>query len=122
MAALAEGLNSNLGGRPASEFPGSTFPSAFADGIASYARGEGVMKLYFYRTDPNMFGRGGYVYNPFAQIIMPNEGFVRAVVLLQRALNSLIQAGQVTQEEINQINQKLDEINPTAPPTAPTNG
>lgn len=115
VTAVEEGLINQFAGRPATEFPSHTFPSAFADGVSGYARGEGVIKIFFYRTDPNMFGRGGFAYNPFAQVIMPNEGFVRSVILLQRALNSMIESGHVTKEQVDDVSKKLDTLNNPIP-------
>lgn len=106
-------IGDELGGRPNTEFPPSTMPTAYAEGASSYIRGEGVVKFYLYRTDSNMFGRGGYVSNPFVQVVMPNEGFVRTVALFQRAVNSLIQSGHITQAQIDDMQRQLDEINPT---------
>lgn len=111
MAAIPEGLGADLAGRPGSEFPASTLPTTFADGLSSYARGDGVIKMFFYRTDPNMFGRGGSVANPFLQVVVPLDGFVRSAVLLQRALKGLIDGGFVTEERIKEVGDNIDAIN-----------
>ena len=52
-------LGDDFSGRPANEFAPATIATVYADGVTSYAFGPGLVKTYFYRTDPNMFGRGG---------------------------------------------------------------
>jgi hypothetical protein len=116
MAALPEDDDPKKG-RAASEFPGPSFPNAFADGVASYAIGSGFVKFYLYRTDPNSFGRGGAVTNPFAQIVMPTQGFAAAVVLFQRALRELMKANVLTQADLDSMDEAITATNtPKAPP------
>jgi hypothetical protein len=104
-------LGANLANRPATEFPPGTFATAFADGVSAYVRGPGVVKFFLYRVDPNMFGRGGSVSNPFAQIVMPNEAFVRMVTLFNRAVKAMIKSGEITQERIDDMDKALDIVN-----------
>jgi hypothetical protein len=117
VAAVAEEADDPKKGRPANEFPGASFPNAFADGVSSYARGAGFVKFYLYRTDPNSFGRGGSVANPFAQIVMPTEGFAAAVVLFQRALREIMKEGIISQEDLDKMDAAITSVNP---PTAPS--
>jgi hypothetical protein len=88
-------------GRPATEFPGSTFPTAFADGVLSFVPSPQLVKFYLYRLDPNMFGRGGSVPNPFAQVIMPMAGFLQSTVFLQQQIERMIAHGTITQKQLD---------------------
>lgn len=104
-------------GRPAGDFPAATFPTVFADGVASYAHGPGFVKFYLYRIDPNMYGRGGAISNPFAQVVMPVVGFAQAVVLFKRALSDLIRAGQISQSDVDKMETDLAALNRPQEPT-----
>jgi hypothetical protein len=97
-----------LAGRPLSEFPDQRFPTAFADGVSSIATGAGNMKFCLYRVDPNLFGRGGAVLNPFLQVVMPTFGFVQTAVFFSRQLKVLVDQKVVTQEQIDQMERDLE--------------
>jgi hypothetical protein len=103
--------------RPGVEFPGPSFPVAFADGVSSYARGAGFVKFYLYRTDPNTFGRGGTVYNPFSQVVMPTEGFAAAFVLFQRAIKEMMKDKIITQDDLDRMDKAIAEANPPKVPS-----
>lgn len=110
-------LGAHLQGRPAEEFPPATFPTVFADGVASYARGPGFVKFYLYRVDPNMFGRGGSVSTPFAQVVMSSLGFGQATALFERALKEVIKAGELTEEQVEKFRKDITDINEPKEPT-----
>ncbi len=115
MAGLNEGDTKR--GRPDSEFPDPAFATTFADGVAGYALGPGIVKFFLYRVDPNAFGRGGTVSNPFVQVVMPVEGFARAIVLLQRALREIMKNGAITQADLDKMDEAIQAVN--APNEAP---
>jgi len=60
----------------------------------------------------------GYTNNPFAQVVMPTEGFARMVVLFQRALEVLLKGGQLTQSQLDDMRKAVDNINPAVGPNA----
>jgi len=62
------------------------------------------VKFYLHRLDPNMFGRGGSVVNPIAQIVMPTVDFVDMVAFFQQQLRRMIREEYVTQAQIDQAN------------------
>ncbi|MGO9399745.1 MAG: hypothetical protein ACLP19_18160 [Xanthobacteraceae bacterium] len=111
MEETSKGAPDNRLNRPPEEFPPNTFPTVFADGVASYAKGAGFVKFYLYRIDPNMFGRGGSVANPFAQVVMGTYGFAQAFVLFERAMEELIKEGQITDEQMKTLRKDLVEVN-----------
>jgi hypothetical protein len=97
-------------GRPASEFPDSRFPTAYADGVMSLTPGPGLVKFFLYRVDPNAFGRGGNVNNPFLQIAMHNYGFAQMTLFFQRQLKRLVDQKQIQPELIELIEQQLNAL------------
>jgi hypothetical protein len=92
-----------LAGRPLNEFPSSTFPTVFADGVASFSAGAGVVKIYFHRADPNMFGRGGVLSNATFQVVMPTLGFAQMAVFFQRRLEILIGNKVFSEDDIEKM-------------------
>lgn len=85
-------------GRPLEEFPAGNVPVAFADGVSSFVNAGGVAKFYFYRIDPNLWGRGGAVYNPVVQVVMPSEAFPLTAAFLVAQVKRMIASKQITQE------------------------
>jgi hypothetical protein len=92
---------------PEPEWPQPQFPVIFADGVLSTAWGRGVVKFYFYRTDPefratpNSGGRD----TPFAEVVMTVSGFAAMVIHFQRTLETLVQQNEITEVQVNQIRQ-----------------
>jgi hypothetical protein len=82
------------------EFAPSTFPTVFADGVLSFTIGQQIVRFYLFRTDPNMFGKGGGKTNPFAQVIMPTVGFLQSMMFLQQQLERMVEAGIYTKEDV----------------------
>src|SRR5258708_400927 len=89
-------------GRPPEEFPASIFPTVFSDGVISFVPAVPVVKFYFARVDPNMFGRGGSVLNPFAQVIMPTLAFVDMVAFFQSQIRRMVRDKIITQAQVDQ--------------------
>ena len=79
----AKKIIAHLEGNPESEFPTPVTPNVFADGVTGHAPLGPTIRFFLYRNDPNMFGRGGFKPNPFAQSgnahswICPNCGTFR---------------------------------------------
>jgi hypothetical protein len=107
-----EKIADQTAGRPDSEFPTSTTPTVFADGVSGYAPGPGVIKFFLYRVDPNMFGRLGTKANPIVQVAMPFFGFAQMTALFQHGVEKLIAAGQLKQAEYDEMIKAIKEINP----------
>jgi hypothetical protein len=104
-------------GRPDAEFPSFNFPSVFADGVLSHVNSLGMSKFYLYRTDPNMFGRGGAITTPTVQINMPTHGLVQSVAFLHQRVQFLIRRGDVTQSDWDQAlkDNELPPVDTKAP-------
>lgn len=106
-------------GRPASEFPQATFPTAFVDGVASHVNGEGISKIYFYRVDPNMFGRGGITHNPTFQVVIPTRGFVEMAAFFYQRAKFLINTGVIDEAAWEKA---LSDVVAAATPQTVSNG
>jgi hypothetical protein len=89
-------------GRPDAEFPQHTFPTVFADGVVSFIPAPPLVKFFLHRFDPNMFGRGGSVVNPFAQVVMPINGFLHATMFFQSQLDNMVKNNFITREQLEE--------------------
>lgn len=90
-------------GRPDAEFPSGNFPTLFTDGILSGSQTKEVVKLYLGRNDSNVFGRGGAVINPIAQVVMPISSFIAAVVLMERMIDNMIDSKVISKEFVDKV-------------------
>ncbi len=97
-------------GRPVSEFPDPRFPTLYADGIASLTPGPGMMRMFFYRSDPNALGRGGIVNNPVLQVAMPMHGFAQMALFVRKQLDLLVEQNQFPHEMVAQIEAELAAV------------
>src|SRR5262245_31968110 len=89
-------VTGDAAGRPISEFPSGQFPVVFADGVLSHASASGQAKFYLFRIDPNMYGRGGAIFNPIAQVVMPTMGFLNTAAFLYKRAQAMVKSGEVT--------------------------
>lgn len=105
-------------GRPATEFPGASFPVVFADSASSFTPTTQVVKVYFSRIDPNMHGLGGVEINPILQMIMPTSGFVAMAVFFEQQLDRMVGQGLVTRAQVNEAKAQLGI--PATPPKEPS--
>jgi hypothetical protein len=86
-------------GRPPDEFPGTNVPVAYTDGVSSFVNVGGITKFYFYRIDPNIWGRGGAVFNPVAQVVMPTHSFVATAAFFYGQARRMIGSNEITQQQ-----------------------
>lgn len=85
------------------EFPPPHFPTVYADGVSSLANSAAVVKFYFSRTEPNILGTGGSKIQPFAQVIMPIDGFAAMFVFFERAIAHLQDQKLLTTEQLQEM-------------------
>jgi hypothetical protein len=85
------------------KFPDRTFTVIFADAVYSLAQGNGLVKFYLARLDPSIIGDGSSQMVPFAQVVMPVKAFVTTALFFDSQIQSLINNGQITREEIDMI-------------------
>lgn len=90
-------------------YPERAFPVTFVDGVASIGSGPGIVKFYFYRTDPNIHGSGGANTIPIRQIVMPMAGFVETAVFFAQYLEKLAADGTVSQAQIDEVRKGLSK-------------
>jgi hypothetical protein len=81
--------------------PAWNIPTIFFDSIANMAPVYGTVRFYVYRTDPEMNGKYPYKNQIFAQVIMPNAGFVQAAAFFERALKGFVAQKHITKEMVN---------------------
>ena len=91
------------------EFPDRNFPVVFADGVWSMAHGSGHVKFYLFRLDPSIPGIGTTSPMPFAQVVMPLNGFAAMTVFFRKQMELLVKNGQLTQKEVDDIEAAFSE-------------
>ncbi|MGH7009068.1 MAG: hypothetical protein ACRED7_11740 [Stellaceae bacterium] len=91
---------------PDPNFPGSSFPTVFADGILNFAHTAQVTKFYLYRFEPSFDGAQNRV-TPFTQIVMSIDAFVNSYVLMEKGIEKLLKLGIVTQDQLNQRRKEI---------------
>jgi hypothetical protein len=91
-------------------FPSSQFPVVFADGVASSSRGPGLVKFYLFRADPSLVADGGVKTTTFCQIVMPAIGFASAAIFFQKILDQMLEAGEITSDQIALLKKQLEEL------------
>ena len=74
--------------------------------------GAGIVRMFFYRSDPNAMGRGGIVNNPILQVAMPTYGFAQMAMFLRKQVDLLIEQKQLTPEMFAQIEEELAAVTP----------
>ena len=86
------------------QFPPLGFPLIYADDVANLSKAEHVIKFYITRDDPSILGQTRVAQRaPTAQIVMPVDGFIRAVLFLNHSLNVMVSENLITQAEIDRI-------------------
>jgi hypothetical protein len=77
-------------------------PVIFADNIASHAWTPNLSKFYFVRIDSDPFATSPNTQNFVAQIVMPNDGFVRMVAFLEHRLKMMVDSQAVAQDAVDE--------------------
>jgi hypothetical protein len=80
------------------EYPGTTIPTIFADGIANFANSAHIVKFYLFRFDPNMKTANKAQIMPCAQAVFSLDGFINAFAFLESAVEKLRVQGLITDE------------------------
>jgi hypothetical protein len=89
--------------RIAPEFPTSNFPNAFADTITSLANSPTTVKFFLARFEPDFHGGGTSKMQPFAQIVMPMDGFLAAFCFFEDRIKTFLEAGHITQARLDEF-------------------
>ena len=90
------------------EYPPSGFPVFFADNAANAVWGQAIVKWYFTRSEPPMVTLGNTKIQPFAQVIMPTEGFIAMTVFFEKVVEALVRDKQITQERVDELRKVWD--------------
>ena len=70
-------------------FPSAQIPTVFVDGFLNVAPGDGIVKFYLYRTDPDQLGAPKFQNQVVAQIVMPISGFIHSIVFAKDTIKKL---------------------------------
>jgi len=102
---------------PPPEYPSPHFPVVFADGASNAAWGRGVIKWYFYRSEPAMLNPGAPARDAaFAQVVMPVDAFAQMSAFFDQLVKSLVKDNHITQERVDQFRKSWEDHN-NAPST-----
>jgi hypothetical protein len=84
-------------------WPRREFPVLFADGVTSTAWGPGIVKFYFFRSDPEFRAtpNAGTNETPTTQVVMPVAGFVATAILFEQTVQRLIEQNAITQDDVD---------------------
>jgi hypothetical protein len=88
---------------PANDFPPSQFPTVFADGVMSIANSSTVVKFFLFRFEPSFSGSGQSQTQPFAQVVMPMDGFAATFSFFEAAVKKYIEQGLITQSRLDEF-------------------
>lgn len=81
--------------------PDRNFPVVFVDGITGISWGTGVVKFYFFRTDPEFHAAHGPINNPVVQMVMPIDSFIAVSVFFRKAIETLKENNVISQAQID---------------------
>lgn len=84
-------------------FPGPNFPVVYADSVSSIASGDGMVKFYLVRNEPNFLGNNTSHLNTFSQIVMPISGWIAAAVFFEQQLRVFIENGTVQGDAVEAL-------------------
>jgi hypothetical protein len=94
--------------RSAPEFPSSTFPNAFADTVTSLANSATTVKFFLARFEPDFHGGGTSKPQPFAQIVMPMEGFAAAFCFFENRIKTFVEQGFISQARLDEFRRLVE--------------
>lgn len=95
-------------GPVAPEFPAPNFPNAFADSVTSLANSATTVKFFLARYEPDFHGGGTSRMQPFAQVVMPMDGFAAAFCFFEARLKTFLKLGYVTQARLDEFRKALE--------------
>src|SRR5580704_11518230 len=89
---------------PTPEYPAPSFPTVFADGVSNIAYGPVIVKFFLTRLEPSITVINAPVKpQPFAQVVMPLDGFLSTFVFFENLVENLVRQGTVSQEKLNNL-------------------
>lgn len=89
------------------EYPGPGFGIAFADGAMAITNSPTIVKFFMYRFEPNFAGDGRTQPQPFAQVVMPMDGFAGMAVFFDIALRHFIANNLVDPQKVDEMRAAL---------------
>jgi|SRR5665213_1711206 len=92
--------------------PALEFATIFADGVTGVFWNAGVMKIYFSRTDGEVFGRtiNPAHISPVGQIFMPLSGFAVMTAFFESQMKQLLEKGQFPREEYQKMREQFPNL------------
>jgi hypothetical protein len=99
--------------QPLGDFPTPQFANAFADGVSSLTNSPTIVKYFLARFEPTFVGDGRAQLQPFAQIVMPMDGFAAMVIFFQNHLAAMVKQGYINEERLAAIRKVLTPPSPT---------
>jgi hypothetical protein len=93
--------------KTAPDFPPAWLPTHYSDGVMNFSPSPTVVRFWLCRFDPNAHAKPEYTSQPVAQIVMQTPSFVQTAIFFERALNMLLAAGTITEEQIEEA-RKVD--------------
>ena len=85
------------------DFPTPQFSTVFADAVGSLANSPTIVKFFLSRFEPSFVGDGKSQLQPFAQVIMPVDGFASMFVFFEAHLKTMINAGHITETRLTEL-------------------
>jgi|ERR1700687_1246740 len=87
----------------APNFPPAQMPAIYADAVWNVTRGPGIVKMYLARSDVDLAGSTASKVNVFAQLVLPSISFVGTAVFMNRQVQAMVKAGEVTQAQVDEM-------------------
>jgi hypothetical protein len=88
---------------PQGDFPPPQFPTVFADAVGTLANSPTTVKFFLSRFEPSFAGDGRSQLQPFAQVVMPMDGFAATFVFFEAQLRTLVQAGYISEQRLAEL-------------------
>jgi hypothetical protein len=90
------------------EYPATTFPTAFADTISSLAYSPTTVKYFLARFEPDLRGSNSTKSQPFAQVVMPMDGFLAAFCFFENRIKRFLEEGHITQAKLDEFRKLVE--------------
>jgi len=85
------------------DFPTPQFPTVFADAVGSLVNSPTIVKFFLSRFESSFAGDGRSQLQPFAQVIMPMDGFANMFVFFETQARRLVEAGYITEARLTEL-------------------
>lgn len=83
------------------DFPPATLPTLYVDGISSIAPSPFVVKFYLARIEPHLRAENKSLIQPFAQMVMPMDGFLQTAMFFENVVKNLLAQGTISQQQVD---------------------